>query len=522
MIKLKFLIPVVILGLGAGAFFVLWPDSEKQSGSGAGERKVEYWVAPMDANYRRDKPGKSPMGMALVPVYADDGSNKGGEPSIRIDASVINNIGVKTQGVMREDIAREINTVGTITINQEARSDIHVRSEGWIEQLNVEAVGEPVKRGELLYEIYAPALVAAQSEYVQALKIGRAPLIGAATERLSALGMTADQIIELKRTRTVKRRIGVRAPQDGVVMALGIREGMFVKPSDMTMQLADFASVWIIADVFESEVSWVESGQTATMTLPAFPGEAWEGVVDYIYPTAEMMTRTVQVRLRFDNPGDRLKPNMFAKVEIKATPKHGVLTATQSAIIRTSKGDRVILALGDGRFRPAQVTTGVESSGKVEIVSGLNEGERVVIESQFLIDSEASLESGLLRLSAPQEIMGAGMSMSDMEQSDTHDMAAMDAMSMSDKKMDDQEPIGAEGRVVAIDMDAKSITINHKPVPEIGWPAMTMAFKAPVEIDLNVIKTGEAVRFVFRETSNGYELTGIAPMPESELTGDDQ
>lgn len=512
--KSRYFIGIAFVLFGAGAFFMLRPSDHPGAGQSAdvGDRKIEYWVAPMDANYRRDKPGKSPMGMELVPVYADDAGENSGQPSIRIDPSVVNNIGVRTQTVMREDFARNIDTVGVIMIDQEARSDIHVRSEGWIEKLNVEAVGETVKRGELLYEIYAPALVAAQSEYVQALKIGRPALTNAAAERLTSLGMAPDQIAELKRTQNVRQRIDIRAPQDGVVMALGVREGMFVKPSDMTMQLANLDAIWIIADIFENEAAWVAKGQTARMTLPALPGDVWDGVVDYVYPTADMMTRTVQVRLRFPNNDGRLKPNMFAKVSVEASPKSAVLTAPQSAIIRTSSGSRVILALGEGRFRPAQVTTGVESGGKVEIIAGLEEGESIVVESQFLIDSEASLNSGLLRLSAPQEIEMAPMAMDGM------DMAAESDL----KKEPNAKSISAEGRVVAVDMDAKSVTIKHDPVPEIGWPAMTMAFTAPAGIDIDAVKTGETVRFAFRETANGYELAEIVPMHEGEVMGDDQ
>jgi len=502
--RIYFGVGILIIGLASGygvARLIQGDIGTTTAGSGeSGGREIAYWVAPMDPNYRRDKPGKSPMGMDLIPVYeGEEGS--GGEPSLKIDSAVVNNIGVKTEEVRREDMAREINTVGAIMIDEEVRSDIHVRSEGWIEKLHVEAVGEKVEAGEVLFELYAPALVAAQSEFVQALKIGRAALIDAASERLTALGMGAGQIAELKRTRKAMRLVEVTAPQSGVVTSLNVREGMFLRPSDMAMRLADLSSVWIIADVFDSEAAWVAPGDRAEMTLPDFPGETWEGVVDYVYPTAEMMTRTVQVRLRFPNPGDRLRPNMFANVTIGAEPKEDVLTAPQSAVIRSSKGDRVILALGEGQFRPAEVRTGMESGGKVEVLAGLNEGESIVVESQFLIDSEASLDSGLLRLAPPSKSDGAPMMTSD---------ASMDGMDMSEG----EKPVGAEGRIAEVDMAAKSVTIDHEPVPEIGWPAMTMAFKAPSGMDMAGIKEGEAVRFAFRETPNGYVLASIEPISQ--------
>ena len=506
MTKFRIVIIFLIVIGAAGALFLLRQGGSPSSSESAvsGERKIAYWVAPMDPNYRRDKPGKSPMGMDLIPVY-QGGENSGGEPSLKINPAVVQNIGVKTRDVMREDMARDINTVGSIMIDEEARSDIHVRAEGWIEKLHVEALGEKVKAGDVLFELYAPALVAAQSEFIQALKIGRVPLVEAATERLTALGMSSDQIAELKRTQTTMRRIAVKAPQSGAVTMLNAREGMYLRPSDMAMRLADLSNVWIIADVFDTEAAWVSVGDHAVMTLPAFPGETWEGEVDYVYPTAEMMTRTVQVRLRFPNPGDLLRPNTFANVAISTEPKQDVLTILQSAVIRSSRGDRVILALGEGRFRPAEVKTGMESGGKVEVLAGLAEGEQVVVESQFLIDSEASLDAGLLRMAPPEneettQVDMDGMSMSEMN-TPANDMKQSDA-------------VGAKGRVVSVDMDAKSITIDHEPVPEIGWPSMVMAFKAPSHIDLMNVKAGEPVRFAFRETETGYELDMIEPMPK--------
>ena len=536
MTRFRLFIILLIVAGAAGAFFLLRPGGHEPQGEGAagGERKIAYWLAPMDPNYRRDEPGKSPMGMDLIPVYEDEAGGGAQGPSLKIDPAVVNNIGVKTQEVVREDMARRIETVGAVMIDEEARSDIHVRAEGWIEKLHVEAVGEKVEEGEVLFEFYAPSLVAAQSEFIQALKIGRPALTDAATERLTALGMSADQITDIRRTGKAMRNVAVEAPQSGVVAMLNAREGMYLRPSDMAMRLADLSNVWIIADVFDTEAAWVSAGDRAVMTLPAFPGKRWEGAVDYVYPTAEMKTRTVQVRLRFPNPGDRLRPNMFANVTVEAEPKENVLAVAQSAVIRSSKGDRVILALGEGRFRPAEVRTGMESGGKVEVLAGLEEGERVVVESQFLIDSEASLDSGLLRLAPPQNMetgpMTAGedpMEGMDMSQADTSDDAGGESMAGMDMEHDDHAApaaaaVEAQGRVVSMDMDAKSVTIDHGPISELGWPSMVMAFKAPSGINIMSLKPGQPVRFAFRETATGYELDMIEPMPEENEKGDQQ
>lgn len=402
------------------------------------EREIAYWVAPMDPNYRRAEPGLSPMGMELVAVYAD--AERGmGEPALQISPAVVNSIGVRSEAVRRADLALNIRTVGHVMADEEKQSDIHTRSEGWIEVLSVEAEGEAVRRGELLFQIYSPALLAAQSEYLQSMRLARPALQGAAAERLAALGMGDQQIAQLRESGAVNRRVGVYAPQSGVVTALNVREGMFVRPSDMTVSLADLSTIWVFADIFETQADWVAPHQRAVITLPAFPGETWEGEVDYVYPIAQTQTRTIRVRLRFPNPEMRLKPNMFADIVIDAAPKEGVLIISQSALIRTSQGERVILALGDGRFRPAQVRAGVESGDQVEILSGLEVGERVVTSSQFLIDSEASLNATLLRMTAaegmemnaPAAAQGNAAAMGNMDMPPTNNPAALSVEPLS-------------------------------------------------------------------------------------------
>ncbi|TFH41826.1 MAG: efflux RND transporter periplasmic adaptor subunit, partial [Lysobacterales bacterium] len=285
------------------------------AGSVSQERPIAYWVAPMDPNYRRDEPGLSPMGMELVPVYEDDLSGASdGQPSLQIDPSVVNNIGVRTELVRRADLSLEIRTVGHVMADEEQTSDVHVRSEGWIEHLAVEAEGAAVRRGDLLFQIYSPDLVAAQSEYLQAVRLGRPALLDGATQRLAALGMSDRQIVNLQESGSANRLVGIYAPQSGVVTALNVRQGMFIRPSDTTMRLADLSTVWVLAEVFETQADWVSPGQRAVMQLPAFPSEIWEGEVDYVYPTAQSRARTISVRLRVANPLLRLKPNMYADI----------------------------------------------------------------------------------------------------------------------------------------------------------------------------------------------------------------
>lgn len=394
-------VAALLAGIGAGVWLADTTSQRPGADVASGDtREILYWVAPMDPSYRRDRPGKSPMGMDLVPVYADEvGATDDNQPSLRIDPTVINNIGVKTAPAERGTLYRKIETVGFIAPDAERIEHIHVRAEGWIEALAADTEGDRVDAGQLLFRIYSPALVSAQDEYLQALRSGQAALIRAAATRLRALGMRADQLETLKSRGEALQLFDVRSPIDGYVMELNVRQGMFVQPGTTIMSLADLSTVWVDVSVFEKQIDWVEAGQAARMRLAFAPDREWLGEVDYVYPTIRPESRTARVRLKFDNPDLALKLNMYAKVAIDGAPRRDVVHVPSQAVIRAGGNERVILALGDGRFRPARVRTGLESGGRVEIAAGLAAGEKIVISSQFLIDSEASLDASLLRMS---------------------------------------------------------------------------------------------------------------------------
>ena len=370
------------------------------------EREIRYWVAPMDANYRRDKAGKSPMGMELVPVYADEAGTDGS--SIRIAPEVVQNLGVRTAVAERSRLWRAIDTVGYVDFDESKVSHIHLRTEGWIENLTVESEGERVTKGQRLFNLYSPDLVNAQEEFVQALNAGNKGLIRASRSRLDALGIPASQIRKLEKDRKSSQTIPVYAPQDGVVSTLQVREGMFIKPSTRIMSLADLSSVWLLAEIFERQTNWVKTGQSTEVSLPYLPGRTWEGRVEYIYPSLDPKTRTLKVRLRFDNPGEELKPNMYANVKIFGGPQHDAIVIPVEALIRTGREERVVIALGGGRFASRTVTAGIESGDWVAILEGVQPGDRVVSSGQFLIDSEASLKASTQRMS-PVEPEQQGM-----------------------------------------------------------------------------------------------------------------
>jgi len=317
---------------------------------------------------------------------------------VTLSPAVVNSLGVRTSKVKLKTLYRKIDSVGYVSVDENSIRTINLRTDGWIEKLAVKTVGERVRKGQLLLEVYSPKLVNAQEEYVQALALGNDVLIKASNERLRSLGVSNNQIGKLKTKNNVQQYIKVYAPQDGVISELNIREGMFVKPSTALINLVDLSSVWLMAEVFERQADWVKVGQRAEARLPYLPDKSWEGKVEYVYPSLDPKTRSLKVRLRFDNPDEQLKPNMYANVNIFAKPRRKVMAIPREALIRTGNEQRVIVSMGDGRFMPMKVRVGIETDNYVEVLDGLGEGDLVVTSSQFLIDSESSMRASLARL----------------------------------------------------------------------------------------------------------------------------
>jgi len=445
-----------------------------------GGKKILYWVAPMDPNYRRDAPGKSPMGMDLVPVYAENGD---GGNVVTIEPAVVENLGVRTTRAERASLYRIIDTVGYVDFDESKLGHIHLRTEGWIERLYFKSEGERVHRGDRLFDLYSPALVNAQEEFIQALKANNTALVQASRDRLAAPGISANQIRQLQQDRRVQQTISFYAPQDGVIAALPVREGMFVKPETTLMSLADLSSVWLLADAFERQADWVKVGQTAEVQLSYLPGRQWSGRVEYIYPSLDPVTRTLKARLRFENPGEVLKPNMYANVKIFSDPKENVIVIPIEALIRTGREQRVVVALGEGRFAIRKVTAGIESGDRVEITDGIDAGEDVVVSGQFLIDSEASLRASDLR-------------MTPVERSAKNPPPA-------------QPRASGTGRVLAIEPASGKIRLSHDPIAALGWPAMQMDFPLAEGVTTQGLASGDRVRFELEKRDDGYVIKAI-------------
>ena len=459
-------------------------EIEKEKPTAKKERKILYWVAPMDANYRRDEPGKSPMGMDLVPFYEPEEDGL----VVKVSPAMVNNMGVRTAVVEEGKLWRKIDTVGYIDYDETMMSHVHLRTDGWIEKLYTQSEGERVKKGDKLFDFYSPSIVNAMEEYIQALKSNTRSLIRASTDRLHALGVNSRQIKTLSKTRRVPQTISVLAAQNGVVSKLKVREGMYVKPGTVVMSLADLSSVWLLAEVFERQANWVKVGQFADVTMGFIPGKTWEGKVEYVYPQLDNKTRTLKARLRFDNPGELLKPNMFAKVAIYGGAKKDLIIIPSEALIRTGKEQRVIIALGKGRFVPRDVVAGLESSGFIEIKKGLKAGENVVISGHFLIDSEASLKASLMRMK---------------------DVSADDEKSTSMQMKDNAVMIMGDGVIKKVMMKDNKLNMSHDPIPAIGWPSMTMDFQYKSGVDVSSLKDGDAVQFHLEKGEDGYVITSI-------------
>lgn len=390
---------VLVFGVILGRYTGHFAKMDEQSKT---EKKPLYWIDSMEPTIHYSKPGISRMNMKLIPVYPDDAPDST-QSTVRISPTVVNNLGVRTAHVIKGSFARHIETVGYVEPNENNISHVHTYANGWIKKLFVKAVGDVVKNGQIVLQLYSPTLVNAQEEYLIALESKNKTLIDASYKKLQNYHISEQQIEQLKTTRKSSQVIDIYPHQNGVVTMLNVREGMYVTSEIEMMSIVDLSNVWMMAQVFEDQANGVKTGELAEARLTAFPEKIWKGKVDYIYPEVEPKTRTLKVRFCFNNPDGMLKPNMYATITLLAEPKQNVLSIPLEALIRSGEGDRVIVALGQGRFQSRVVTTGSESGERVEILSGLSVGELVVISGQFLLDSEVNLKAGVERLQTPSQ-----------------------------------------------------------------------------------------------------------------------
>lgn len=386
--------------------------SEPQSGASAGgavavtaESKPQYWYDPMHPAEHFDKPGKSPfMDMQLVPKYARDAA----PGSIAVDSRVVQNLGLRLAKVEQGSFARVVDTVGSVAVDEHRIEAVQVRQPGWVERLDVRAAGDSVRRGQLLAGVYSPDLLATQQELLIALGSKDPRLIEAARRRLTLFGLSEAQIGRIETAQRAERRVDYYAPFDGYVMELGARQGAEVQPGTMLFQLADLSSVWVTAEVPETQAAWLKPGDRAEVEVPALPRERFEGQVDYLYPELTQATRTLKVRVVVKNPRKHLRPGMFAAAHFQSMTQERALTVPSESVIKTGTRSFVIVADDDTHFRPTRVRVGAEQGGRSEILEGLTLGQNIVASGQFLIDSEANLRGAFDNLAGSNESGGEG------------------------------------------------------------------------------------------------------------------
>ena len=399
--SLFFLLCALLLGAGFG-FWLAQGGLSTEGGSGAqttadgpcpGGAQPAYWVAPMDASYRRDAPGKSPMGMDLVPKCEADEA----DPSqITVSAASIQNLGVRTALVERTPLSPVLSVVGSIAIDPTREVRVHSRAEGWVQALGVSGSGDPVATGDSLYQLFSPKFYSAESDFLAAA--GNAGLQAAAAERLRALGYRDAQIKAVRKRGKASDTVRVQAASAGLVTALAVRPGQYVQPGTHLMTVARLDRLWMLADVEEGRVAALRPGSKATVRVGAYPGEEWTATVERRSSTVDATTRTLALRLVVDNSDGRLHPGMFARASIALPPTPSVISVPVSSVIRDGQVDRVIKALGDGRFAVTRVALGQRVADRWEIREGLSDGERVVIQGQFMLDTEAQVEVEALRI----------------------------------------------------------------------------------------------------------------------------
>lgn len=435
-----------------------------------------YWVAPMDPNYRRDKPGKSPMGMDLIPVYQEADKNRS-LGVVSISATMSNNIAVKTIPVEQRVIAPTIEVIGTLKYSDDDVVHVHPRIAGWVERLYIKAKGDRVQKGQVLYELYSPELVNIQEEYLLSLQGNDSALIKASERKLRAFNVPESSIDEIRQSRKVKQTIAFSSPQDGVVENLNIREGYFVELGKTLFSIADLSKLWLELELLPQQASGITTGSHVHYNFDYLSNKQFHGVIDYIYPSADTNSKALVARVRIDNNDKQLKANMFANAQIVISKVDAGITVPVSAVIRLADSNRVVVALADGEFKSVNVELGVTDDKYVEVLSGLADNDKVVVAGQFLIDSESSKTSDFLRFSQPEE---------------------------------EVKSVWVAATIKAVDRETRVVNARHDPIEEWGWPEMVMDFNVVDDLDLSPLGAGTSLHLEITKQVNGeYVVSNI-------------
>jgi membrane fusion protein, copper/silver efflux system len=465
-------------GLGYG--LASWNHGDPPAAAAPGERKILYWYDPMVPSQHFDKPGKSPfMDMELVPKYADEASDDAG---VSIDPARTQSLGLRTAEARTGTLGSALTATGTIEFNERDVAIVQARTGGFVQRVYARAPGDVIGNGAPLADILVPEWAGAQTEYLAVRRVGDAGLSRAARQRLLLLGMPTGTIAAVERSGRPHNVVTITAPTGGTIKTLGVRAGMTVASGQTLAEINGLGTVWLNAAVPEAMAGRLRPGEGVTATLAAYPGERFTGRIAAILPSVAVESRTLTVRIELPNRGGRLRPGMFASVDLGSAGRSALLVPSE-AVIRTGKRSLVMLALPKGRYRPAEVQTGAESGGQTEILAGLAEGEKVVASGQFLIDSEASL-SGI---------------------------EARPITATTSAPRAEASPQGVyrtSGRIESLAGDR--ITLRHEPVPALKWPAMTMTFRLGAPTLARGFKKGDRVVFSFDQAAEGPVVRTLA------------
>lgn len=501
------------LALAAGGGY--WLGQRPQAGHGMTDsaqvaasvgpavRKPLYYRNPMGLPDTSPVPKKDPMGMDYIPVYAGEAEEPSGAAgAIRISTEKVQKLGVRTEPAELRSLDRSLRVAGRVEIDERRSFTISPKFEGYVERLHVNVTGQPVAKGQPLFEVYSPELVSAQREYqiaaqgVEALKdagaeaqAGMRQLAESSLARLRNWDIPEDEIRALARSGASRRTLGFRSPVSGVIIEKKAVQGMRFMPGEVLYQVADLSSVWVLADVFEQDIGQVRIGGPARVRINAYPDKIFEGRISYVYPTLNAENRTVPVRVELPNPGQLLKPAMFAQLELPVGVGRQVLAVPDSALIDSGTRQIVLVARGEGRFEPREVKPGARGTHHVEILDGLRAGEQVVVAANFLIDAESNLKAAISGFGARQ--------------------GSSPAQPSGPQKTAGHK---AEGTVDGLDAKEGTVSFSHGPVASLNWPAMTMEFKVANPSLLKALKPGERVGIEFVERQPGeWVITTVTP-----------
>jgi len=437
-------------------------------------RPVLYWYDPMVPAQRFDKPGKSPfMDMQLIPKYAGEGG--AAAPGVAIDPAKLQNLGVRYATAERGQLDSSLTATGVLEFNERDIAIVQAKASGFVQRVYSRAPGDVVGAGAPLADVLVPEWAGAQAEYLAVRRSGDTALSAAARQRLILLGIPPATVAEVERSGRPRSVLTIATPSGGVIKTLNVRNGMTVSPGQTLAEVNGVGSVWLNAAVPEALAGQVRPGQPVVATLAAYPTETFNGRVAAILPQANSETRTLTMRVELANPAGRLRPGMFASVRFDGASQPALLVPSE-AVIRTGRRTLVMLAQPGGRYQPAEVRTGHEAGGRTEILQGLTNGERVVASGQFLLDSEASLSGIQARpLMAP--------------------MAAAPPTAPAPTLYE------SVGRIEQL--TPQSVTLSHRPVPALQWPAMTMQFRLADPRLAQGLKPGDQVRFGFEQAEAG-------------------